>query len=300
MQLSDVTGAPIQLSAPSGGPGGAPPAGLVHDSLYNKAPNISRSPRVIPFDHRAARLRRMRRRVRAWARWARGLRRRFWAIGVGLTYAPGQEWCPNDVRDFVHHFHRLAIAHAWVAELQARGAVHYHVILVVPRGHRIPKPDQAGLWGKGFTRVKLLKWRRVGGYLAEYCRKLEQKEGPFPRGLRLFAVGFRREAWGVLGEEALLWFRASALPGWLATLVEWFREVPSRRGAGGWWWFRKASVWVRSPWRLLVYERGWVFLWDTGAIGFSFEDPLGPLPGAAHRVPVRGVPGEGPWQAPLW
>ena len=276
-----VSAGPTDLGA-RGGPGGAPPVGLV--SVYCNKDDRAASGRVIVLDVRQARLRRMRRRVRTWARYARGLRRRYWPIGVDLTYAPGRDWEPNDVRTFVRYFRRQAVAHCWVAELQQRGAVHFHVILVVPRGHRIPKPDLAGLWVKGSTRVKLLKWRKVGGYLADYVRKIEQKEGPFPRGLRLFGVAFQKEAWTVLGEEASLWFRASALPFWLATLVEWLQEIPSRRGAGGWWWFRKAGVWVRSPWRIYVQAGGWTYLWDTGAIDMAFSDPLGPLPG---RAPAR-------------
>jgi len=277
------------------GPGAQPPAGLV--SLSCNKDDASTSGRVIVLDARAARLRRMRRRVRGWARWARGLRRFYWCVGVDLTYAPGQDWEPNDVRAFVRHFRRQAVAHCWVAELQERGAVHFHVILVLPRGRRIPFPDQGGLWKKGMTRTKYLPWRKIGDYLAEYVRKLDQKMGPFPRGLRIFGVGFTEVAWRILGEEARLWFRASGLPGWLVALVDWLREIPARFGAGGWWWFRRASIWVRSPWRLYLRYEGWIYLEYLGAIGFSFVAPTGAREGTPAEASREG---SAPPAAPSW
>ena len=105
--------------------------------------------------------------------------------------------------------------------------------------------------------------------------KLEQKVGEFPKNLRIFGLSFDKEAWGFLSEEDRLSFRASALPAWLRPLVLWAREAPSRWGSGGWWWFRRAGVWVRTFFE--VWAVGcWVWVWDSapGCREVAFGDPL--------------------------
>jgi hypothetical protein len=48
-----------------------------------------------------------------------------------------------------HRFH-----YVWVAELQGRGALHYHVLVWLPRGLSLPKPDKQGWWRHGSTRIE--------------------------------------------------------------------------------------------------------------------------------------------------
>ena len=52
---------------------------------------------------------------------------------VTLTYAGVDDWRPNHIREFMQAFRKLykkkLVGYAWVAELQERGAVHYHVMV---------------------------------------------------------------------------------------------------------------------------------------------------------------------------
>jgi hypothetical protein len=122
------------------------------------------------------------------------------------------------------------LAYAWVAELQERGAVHYHVILVVNRGTSIPMPDKAGWWTWGSTKIQSAN---TPFYIAKYTGKEYQKEGPFPKGLRMFAVWV---ADSVIGEVERWEFRLSSLPAWFREVL---RGLPTgdrwRRAPGGGW-----------------------------------------------------------------
>ncbi len=121
---------------------------------------------------------------------SRGGFRGRWAM-VTLTYRPGQEWTPGDMPAFTRQVRkwcdRRAIRYrfVWVAELQQRGAVHYHVLIWLPKGVTMPKPDKQGWWPHGSTRIE---WARcAGGYLAKYASKGD--EGRFPKGCRIHAAG---------------------------------------------------------------------------------------------------------------
>jgi hypothetical protein len=105
------------------------------------------------IDPDAARLSRLRRRVHAWADALRDYtqdNRKYRKVMITLTYRPGVEWQPGHIRVFMRRLRKrlraALVAYAWVAEMQRRGAVHYHVLLVVRRGASIPRPDDAGLW----------------------------------------------------------------------------------------------------------------------------------------------------------
>lgn len=189
------------------------------------------------IDSDYARLARMRRRVKAWASRLKvhlgRLGKDYRLVMVTLTYAPGQEWEPNDVRDFMVKL-RVAIgakllAYGWVAEMQKRGAVHYHVVLLVNRGTNIPMPDT--IWGKGMTQIETA---RTPFYLLTYTGKEYQKTSSYPKGLRVFSVWIKE---GVISDRAMWLFRLSALPAWLAEEM-WkdgcFGEMPKRKEGGGW------------------------------------------------------------------
>jgi hypothetical protein len=64
--------------------------------------------------------------------------------------------------------------------------VHFHLVLWLPVGVRLPKPDLCGWWPHGFSRIESV--RSAVGYCASYVSKLEVCER-FPRGLRLSGRG---------------------------------------------------------------------------------------------------------------
>ena len=38
------------------------------------------------------------------------------------------------------------LAYAWVGEMQERGAVHYHMYILVQAGADVPRPDESEMW----------------------------------------------------------------------------------------------------------------------------------------------------------
>lgn len=66
-----------------------------------------------------------------------------------------------------------------VAEPQARGAWHMHIILIFPkRAPFIPNDTLSALWGHGFTHIRALdSVDNVGAYLTAYLGDIELPEG---------------------------------------------------------------------------------------------------------------------------
>ena len=178
------------LVAPVAG-AGMVPAGLV--SLETSGKFDPENPEY----QRKRRLGRMRRAVTTAARTIQetitrgGFR---WKpVMVTLTYRPGERWGSRHVSDFLGHVrkylarrHDCALHHVWVSELQSRGAVHYHVLLWLPRGITLPKPDKQGWWAYGSTKIE---WARSpAGYMAKYASKGSSAH-ELPKGLRLHGRG---------------------------------------------------------------------------------------------------------------
>jgi len=158
-------------------------------------------------------------------------------IMVTLTYADADAWQPDHISSFMKnvdmwarrkrlgHQSGVKLPYVWVAELQKRGAVHYHVLLWIPRRWRIPAPDKKGWWRHGSSNVQRVN--NPVGYVAKYASKFESKgQAEFPRGLRLHGIGGldKREkrivAWWKLpkdmraGEEGSCGFRRAKGGGW--------------------------------------------------------------------------------------
>jgi hypothetical protein len=196
-----------------------------------------------------SRMRRMKRRIKAWGKASpSGID----FIVVHLTYRPGISWRPLHISEFLKvvkkHLKKRLLGYAWVAEMQKRGAVHYHVVLAVQKGVKIPKPDISGWWPYGSTTVG--KKRKPLGYLMDYWRKIRQKSG-YPKGIRIFAVVWFE--WAADGDSRFL-LALWSLPRWLLDCIDQFtaileRALP-RRWPGGWWCWK--GRWFRSPWVLAM------------------------------------------------
>lgn len=185
-------------------------SGLVTDST-------SRTPLL---DTRLNRLRRMRYNVIASANMLNvdatrgGFRVR--PVFITLTYRNAEQPEPKHITAFVDrckkHLKRRGqhFRYVWVAELQERGVLHYHVIVWLPHGWLLPKPDKSGWWPHGWSNIK--RAEAPVGYLAHYAGKFKTKAHAsgfhIPKGFRLYAVG------GLDVEDRLR--RAWAnLPGWI-------------------------------------------------------------------------------------
>lgn len=105
-------------------------------------------------------------------------------------------WKPEQISRFLDamrkwHYKRTGskkVRYAWVAELQQRGAVHYHVVVWLAKGMTLPKPDKQGWWPHGMSNRK--EATQPIGYLMKYVSKVSTKNvGGFPHGARIHGVG---------------------------------------------------------------------------------------------------------------
>lgn len=131
-----------------------------------------------------------RRSLRKFAKIAAYYLRKGWeAIAICLTYRDLSEWekgkrslskYMNAVRMWVRRKFKSHVFYCWVREMQERGVPHYHILLIVPKGVRLPKPDQSW-WPHGFSNIKLLRfggWEKIERYLVDYLEEeLEEIDG---------------------------------------------------------------------------------------------------------------------------
>lgn len=226
----------------------------------------TRSGETFQIDPEEARIERLQRRICTWADVLRTIVASLFdtrLVMMTLTYAPTPDgtsaWRPNHIRDFMKRVrYNLAdnlLAYAWVAEMQQRGEVHYHVLLLVKKGTSIPRPDQSW-WSHGMSKIETA---RSPYYVVKYCSKKRFKVGDewkaFPKGMRIFSVWISKE---VITDEEHFRFRLSALPKWLRdTLTDNGVVVTVRRAQGGGWTITGDAVerHIPSPYRVLsIYE----------------------------------------------
>jgi len=151
--------------------------------------------KVVVVDTFAVRLGRLKTRIFDWAQkvdtWRGNNPSRL--VMLTLTYRKISDYKPGDIGTYLKNLKtRLGknlLAFAWVAELQERGAVHYHVVLLVQPGTDIPKPDKRGYWTHGHSKIETA---RTAFYLATYAGKEYQKDlSRYPKSCRLYAVSIR-------------------------------------------------------------------------------------------------------------
>jgi len=178
-------------------------------------------------------------------------------IMVTLTYAPGAEYSPRQVTEYVRRMRawleqrNIAYAYEWVLEMQKRGAPHYHVLWWIPVGKKLPMPDSVTgrqrkrLWPWGLTRIELA--RSGPAYIVKYASKGDQGL-PLPRGARLYGVG------GFDSAKRLAQWRA--LPAYVRDRTEQGSTV--RRATGGGWLVRDSGEHIQSEWeRRVQYGPGY-------------------------------------------
>lgn len=151
--------------------------------------------RVIVVDTFAVRLGRMKTRIFDWAQkvdeWRKSNKSRM--VLITLTYGKIEDYRPGHIGDYLKNLKKRLgqnlYAFAWVAELQGRGAVHYHLVLLVRPGTNIPMPDKRGYWTHGASNMQTA---RTAFYLATYAGKKYQKDlSKYPKSCRLYGVSIR-------------------------------------------------------------------------------------------------------------
>lgn len=168
---------------------------------------------------------------------------------VTLTYRNVEDWRADDVSYFMRLVRQwckrrqISVRYVWVAELQKRGAVHYHVVFWLPVGVTLPKPDKQGWWPHGMTRIEWVK--RPVAYLAKYLSK--DDADAFPKGCRIMGCGGLSD--GARNERC--W--------WL--MPTWVKEIATiddkpRRATGGGIVLKSSGEIVPSPWQIHVTNLG--------------------------------------------
>ena len=201
-----------------------------------------------------------------------------WAM-ITATYAPSEDWEPRHISDMLRQGrmfardHEFLFRYLWVLELTRAGRPHYHVALKLPAGVRLPKPDDAGWWPYGMTRIEYA--RHPVAYMAKYLSKLDRVDH-YPRGARI--SGF-----GGLPQEARRERRRWAAPRYVRELLG--EEADPFRAEGGGWLDRDSGEVLPSPYRLITRSRSRVELldlwggqerppgWDDGSVTGS-DAPL--------------------------
>jgi hypothetical protein len=188
--------------------------------------------------------------------------KRFRAAFITLTYAPGQEVQPGDLSGYMQRVRvwlarkgYSGVPYVTKAEFgELRGRFHYHVLIWLPSGIRLPKADSSGMWSKGMTRME---WaRRPVGYMAKYIGKSANDWEGVRSGFRSWSVGGLSR-----GSVPRLWVRYALLPGWLRELTGPDRDAsgnpdplwtpPIVRKTSDGWWVVDESYALRSPWRFV-------------------------------------------------
>lgn len=216
---------------------------------------------IIQLDTYAGRIARMRRRVHAWAKYLSPVLKdgqKYRMVMVTLTLRPEVSWKPNLIRDYMKRVRRSLktglVGYAWVGELQQRGAVHYHVLLILKRGTWLPYADKSGWWPWGMSKTETA---RTPFYITKYASKgrfiNSYGDRPtLPRGMRLFAV------WIVpsFTNNPEFWeFSLSKYPMWVCELMmAEFLYWTINRGVGGYDLsppnYPEVKTHITSPWIL--------------------------------------------------
>lgn len=152
----------------------------------------------ITIDPKQARVTRLRKGIGVGAKSlhnAGGKGQRMWL--VTLTYkGTNANWRPEQISRYLDclrkwHYAKTGsktVRYAWVAELQERGVIHYHVVVWLAPGMAIPKPDKSGWWPYGMSNRK--EATAPIAYLMKYVSKTDSKNiGSFPHGARIYGLG---------------------------------------------------------------------------------------------------------------
>jgi len=151
---------------------------------------------------------------------------------VTLTYAgDNSSWRPDHLTTAVNTMRKwckrqgFPARYVWVAELQKRGVIHYHLVFWLPQGVRCPKWDKRGWWPYGMTQSVPAK--NAVGYLMSYLKKDQLAErGRLPKGARNYGVGGLDHSM----RRARRWLRLPAFVQGNSSIYDnWRQEI-----GGGW------------------------------------------------------------------
>lgn len=238
-------------------------AGLVSSTTSRTGPLVR-----IEIDRDATRAKKLRKSVITGARLheqetqASGFRVR--AAMLTTTYRDDVDQCPKDIARLLDHvrgyFNRASRAkygkggprfrYVWVMELTKRLRPHYHLLFWLPKGIRIPKPDERGWWPHGSTRIEWAKY--AVGYMAKYASKFcALAAAHMPRGFRTHATGGLNQE----SKRELRWWKS---PLEAREALGMFADI--RKIVGGYADKHTGEIWL-SPWHVIFQPDGRLIAW---------------------------------------
>jgi hypothetical protein len=176
---------------------------------------------------------------------------------ITLTYADPRGWRAKHIASFVNAVvmwcrrNGVRARFVWVAELQKRGAVHYHMVLWLPKGKFLP-PYEVGSnhrwWPHGFMHMQTAQ--SPVGYLVKYASKANAASASqFPQGARMFGHGGLSKE----GREEVRYWRS---PIWVRDALPGTADI--RKVSGG-YVDKHTGEFLASPWRVYVGPGGEVW-----------------------------------------
>lgn len=258
----ETTQAPARASASAGG------LGLVSNATSGtQADSVASGPvrEKLKINRAAQRIKRMRTAVGHAARLlhfdahselsAQRWNKKF----LTLTYRDRDGWRPghfSKFRDALRQWckrRKVKCRFVWVAELQERGAIHYHVVVWLPKGKFLPFADAKGWWPHGATNIKTAQ--SPISYIAKYASKTtaDSVHG-YPRGARMHGAGG-------LDPESRRHIRYWQAPFWVRDALSGRADI--RKVQGG-YMNKFTGEFLPSPWRVCIGPDGepWAYRVD--------------------------------------
>lgn len=234
---------------------GASGAGLVSNTT-----SATQSRTELVIDRDASRVKRMRRAVGHSARLlhfqASGEKQRYRKTFITLTYRDADGWEAKHLSEFRNRMFAwckrrgFPCRFVWVAELQERGALHYHVLVWVPRRFILPKPDRCGWWTHGSSNIK--EAQHAVTYIAKYASKTTADQAAkYPKGARMHGAGG-------LEPESRRHVRYWQAPIWVRDALSGRADI--RKVVGG-YCDKITGEFLPSPWQVTVTPGGQVIAW---------------------------------------
>jgi len=179
-----------------------------------------------------------------------------------LTYADADGWEAGHFASFRKAMREwcvrrgVRLRYVWVAELQTRGALHYHIVVWLPKGKYLPHADACGWWPHGATNIKTAQ--SPIGYITKYASKTTAEAlGGYPKGARM-------SGHGGLPDESRRHIRYWQAPIWVRDVLGGRADI--RKVVGG-YMDRKTGEFLASPWKVVVTPGGevWAYRIDQQA-----------------------------------
>lgn len=186
-----------------------------------------------------------------------GYRPGFWAF-VTFTYRPDVDYSPRHISHVIFRLRKwcakrkIDVRYLWCLELTRAGKPHYHLMVRLPHGAWLPKPDKRGWWRHGSTRIE--KARNAVGYMAKYASKCTPESvEDMPKGARSHGVGGLQPE----SRRELRYWRA---PSFVRDALGLQADI--RKMIGG-YVNRVTGEVYESPWRVLIDGAGRIFAWKV-------------------------------------